>query len=197
MYELPTSIEIGNHRFAITNRGDYRMVIACFLALEDAELEQLDRILAAMIIFYDDLNELEDVVKVFGDNVEEACEKMFSFFNCNQQNIGYKTQHKLIDWKQDEQLIISAVNNVAGKEVRSEAYIHWWTFIGYYMSVGESALSTVVGIRDKLAKGKKLEKYEKEYQQNNPQYFVWDSKSAEEKKLDEYVRALWNSGGGE
>ena len=197
MYDLPTSIEIDNHHFAITNKGDYRMVIDCFMALEDPDLEEADRLLAALIIFYEDLEDIDDVEKVFGNYVEEAVEKMLYFFNCNQPNIGYKARHKLIDWEQDEQLIISAVNNVAGKEIRFESYLHWWTFVGYYMSVGESALSTVVSIRDKIANGKKLEKHENEYRRNNPQYFVWKQKTAEEERLENYVRSLWNSGSDE
>lgn len=196
MYDLPTSVEINNHRYAITNKGDYRTVIDCFIALEDAEIDEEERILAALIIFYDDLEEIEDIEEVFGDNLGEACRKMFQFFNCNQPEIGYRAQHKLIDWEQDEQLIVSAINNVAGKEIRFEPYIHWWTFLGYYMAVGDSALSTVVGIRNKLVTGKKLEKHEREYQKNNPEYFVWRNRTTEEQKLDDYVRQLWDSNSG-
>lgn len=196
MYDLPTSIEIDNHHFAITNKGDYRMVIDCFMALEDPEMEKEDRILTALIIFYEDITDLDDVLNVFGEHLEEACDKMFDFFNCNESTIGYKVNHKLIDWEQDEQIIISAVNNVAGKELRWEDYVHWWTFIGYYMAVGESVLSTVVSIRDKLVKGKKLEKYERDYQRDNPQYFNWNRKSVEDQRLDDYVRELWNSNSG-
>lgn len=197
MYELPTSIEINNHHFAITNKGDYRMVIDCFMAMEDEKLNQEDRMLTALIIFYEDLEELEDIESVFGEYLFEAVDKMLNFFNCGQQNIGYKTSHKLIDWEQDEQLIISAINNVAGKEVRFEPYIHWWTFMGYYMSVGQSSLSAVVGIRNKIARGKKLDKSEQEFRKENPQYFVWNNKTAEEKLADQYIRDLWNANSGE
>ena len=192
MYELPTSIEINNHHFAITNKGDYRMVIDCFIALEDTELEEQDRILTALLIFYEDVEELEDL-SIFGEDIYKATEEMFKFFNCGQENIGYKASHKLIDWEQDEQLIVSAVNNVAGKEIRWEPYLHWWTFTGYYMAVGNSPLSTVVGIRNKIASGKKLEKPEQEFRKNNPQYFVWNNKTAEEKEMDEYIRNMWNA----
>lgn len=197
MYELPTSIEIDNHHFAITNKGDYRMVIDCFIALEDPELEKQDRILTAMIIFYEDLEELEDINDLFGEHVLEACEKMFLFFNCGQASIGHKVNHKLLDWQQDAQLIISAVNNVANKEVRAESYIHWWTFMGYYMSIGESVFSTVVSIRDKIVKGKKLEKYEREFQHNNPEYFTWNRKTADEQELDNFVKEMWSVNDGE
>ena len=192
MYELPISVEIDNHHFAITNKGDYRMVIDCFIALEDAELTDTERLYAALMIFYG-LDEIEDIVETFGDHITEAAEKMFNFFNCNQEKIGYQAKHKLIDWEQDEQLIVSAINKVAGKEIRFEPYIHWWTFIGYYMAVGSGPLATVVSIRDKIANGKKLDKQEQEYRNNNPHYFIWKNKTVEEQQLDDYVRQMWES----
>jgi hypothetical protein len=63
------------------------------------------------------------------------------------------------------------------------------------MSIGESVLSTVVGIRNKLIKGKKLEKFEQDYRRDNPQYFTWNSRSAKEQQMDDFVRQLWNNGG--
>ena len=55
------------------------------------------------------------------------------------------------------------MNKVAGFDVRSAPYVHWWTFLAYFNGVGEGQLSTVVGIRSKLQKGKKLEKWEQEF----------------------------------
>ena len=78
-----------------------------------------------------------------------------------------KKRPTLMDWEQDAALIIPAVNRVAGHEVRAEKYIHWWTFLGYYMEIGESAFSQVVSIRQKKAKGKPLEKWEQEYYREN------------------------------
>ena len=104
---------------------------------------------------------------------------MFDFFNCGRsQSIGKKMNHKLIDWEQDSQIICSAINKVANKEVRAEPYIHWWTFMGYYSAVGESLLSTIVSIRDKIVRGKKLEKHERIFRQENPEYFIWNISSS-------------------
>ena len=99
---------------------------------------------------------------------------------------------KTIDWEKDSQLISSAVNKVAGQEVRAVEYMHWWTFMGYFNAIGESALSTVVGIRNKIAKGKKLEKYEMEFRRDNPQYFIWDMRTIQQKEEDELINQLWN-----
>ena len=74
-------------------------------------------------------------------------------------------------------------------EIRALPYLHWWTFIGYYMAVGECTLSTIVSIRDKIARGKKLDDFEKEFKRDNPQYFRWKSEQAESDML---LKEIWN-----
>lgn len=191
MFEIPTSYEIGGIKYRIRNDGDYRTILDCFAALGDEELTKEERLFASLIIFYEDLSSLEDINK-FGDNVEDAVKKMYSFFACGSDSSSGNPR-KLIDWERDEQMICSAVNKVAGTEVRLVPYLHWWTFLGYYSAVGEGLLSTVVNIRNKMLSNKKLEKQEKEFKRENPQYFVWNSKSVEQKEADEYVRQIWNS----
>lgn len=194
MYTIPTSIDIDGKQFKIRNDGDYRMVLDCFSALNDAELNTEERLFCSLIIFYGDLNDLSDIQLL--PDIEKAVFEMFNFFNCGSPTgNAKKVSHKLIDWDADSQLICSAVNRVAGTEIRAEKYIHWWTFMGYYSAIGECLLSTVVSIRDKLIRGKKLEKAEREFRQNNPQYFVWDSSTSEDKEADALFNELWNQGG--
>ena len=99
-----------------------------------------------------------------------------------------------MDWKQDSQLICSAINKVANMEVRNVEYMHWWTFMGYYMAIGECPYSTILSIRDKIISGKKLEKHEKEFKQKNPRYFTWNSKTTEQQEADAWLKEVWNSG---
>ena len=193
MYTLPNSIIIGDTEYSIRNNGDYRTILDCFSALEDIELPQQYRIYSALIIFYDGINSVDDVENKLGENVEEAVNKMFDFFNCGQENVGMQVNYKLIDWEQDSQIISAAINNVARREIRSEPYLHWWTFMGYYCSIGESILSTVVNIRDKIVKGKKLEKHEKEFKRNNPQYFNWRAEDIQKQEDDKLAFSMWNA----
>lgn len=193
MYEIPTKIKIDGEEFQIRNNGDYRMVLDCFIALQDAELSKQERLFASLVIFYQDINSLDDFYK-FPD-LTEAVSEMYKFFNCGQtQGIGKRVNYKLLDWEQDAQIICSAINKVANTEVRAEPYIHWWTFMGYYSAIGESLFSTVIKIRDKIMKGKKLEKYEREFRLDNPEYFVWNARSIEDKEADALIKELWNSG---
>ena len=138
-------------------------------------------------------NGIEDIPKD-EETVKELAEGMMTFFNCGQDDDNNTPTPKLIDWDKDAQMIMSAINKVAGKEVRAEEYTHWWTFVGYYMAIGESTLSTVVSIRNKILKGEKLEKWEQKFRQENTNYFNWNSKSIEDMELDALMYELWDNG---
>ena len=62
---------------------------------------------------------------------------------------------------------LPAVNKIAGFETRGRQTIHWWTFYGWFMEIDDGLFSQVLSIRQKLAKGKKLEKWEQEFLRNN------------------------------
>lgn len=191
-YSLPISINIDGKDFAIRNKGDYRVILDCFDALYDIELDSTIRVYTALIIFYEDLSDLDDVGKTFGDKIPEAVEKMYDFFNCGKDSIGAKCSYKLIDWQEDSQMISAEINNVAKKEVRQESYVHWWTFMGYFYTIGRGTLSTVVGIRWKLVTGKPLEKHEREFKRENPKYFAWSARSTAQQENDELLKSIWN-----
>ena len=194
MFELPTSIYIDEEEYLIREQGDFRMVLDCFSALQDEELPKKERIITSVTIFYDSLS-LDNIFDVFDtqDKLESAIMQMFDFFSCGQRDLGSRTNYKLVDWEQDNHLIAAAVNKVANTEIRSLPYLHWWTFMGYYISVGESTLSTVVSIRSKIVEGKKLEKYESEFRKKNPSYFIWNRTTVEQREADALIFELWNS----
>lgn len=198
MYDLPTSITIEDKQYLIRKDGDYRMVLDCFSALQDVELPEKERVITSLSIFYDSVlfsDSLYNVFEIFDteEKLDLAVKGMFNFFNCNKQNVGNKTPYKLLDWEDDEQMIVSAVNKVANTEIRAVPYMHWFTFMGYYSAVGKSVLSTVVEIRGKIKRGKKLEKHEQEFRRDNPQYFIWNSSTVEDKEAENYVNEIWNS----
>lgn len=195
MYELPTSIYINDREYPIRNHGDYRMVIDCFIALNDSELDKSHRIATSLVIFYDGMDEDTDLAEFFEGDLESAIREMFLFMNCGQPESAKPQSFSVFNWKTDAQLISGSVNAVAGRELRAEPYIHWWTFMGYYSNIGEGSFSTIVGIRYKIKKGTKLEKYERDFKRDNPQYFHWEEKSHEDFEAEEYIKNIWNSGG--
>ena len=190
MYDLPTALVIDGKSVPITNKGDFRMILDCFEALNDVDLTEEERIISALLIFYDDLNDVEELYTL--TDIEERLNAMFNFFNCGQKEAGKQVDYKLVDWKDDEMLIISAVNKVAGQEIRALDYVHWYTFMGWYFGIGRSALQTVVGIRDKIVHGKKLDDFEKEYRQSNPEYFNWDRRTLKQAEEEKLIMSIWN-----
>lgn len=189
MYNLPTEIYIQDKAFHIRENGDFRMVLECFSCLEDLELSENERVLCALIIFYDFEN-LEDLQKL--PDLEEAVKEMYKFFEADMPEAKKGQDYKLINWDTDSAMICSAINKVAGIEIRGQQYVHWWTFMGYYLAVGESSLSTVVGIRSKIIKGKKLEKWEKQFRSENSQYFNWNPKSIQQQEDEAWLKSVWN-----
>ena len=191
MYTLQTSVIIGQASFKIADNGDFRMVLDCFNALNDIDLTEREQMYSALIIFYEDINGLDDIVK-YNSILYELQLEMSKFMNGGKlEENQEKSRYRLIDWDKDSNLICSAINKVANKEIRALDYLHWWTFLGYYMAIGESPLSTIVGIRNKIARGKKLEDYEKRFRQENPEYFNMDYRTMEEQQAEKYVRNLW------
>ena len=193
MYDLPTSITMNSQEWPIRNKADFRVILDCFLALGDEELTTEEKVFSSLIIFYEDLNSIEDVMNL--PDVKEAFDKMSLFFNCGQPDVKSSKSQKLIDWEDDSPLIMSAINKVAGKEVRAESYVHWWTFMGYYVAIGECPLATIVSIRYKKLNCKKLEKWEKDFIKDNPQYFTSSAQLIAQQEAEDWVRQMWEGGG--
>lgn len=190
MYELPKTVEVSGKSYKIRNGADYRTIIGVIDVCEDPELTQEEKTVSAFIIFYDDINDYEDIIDIFGNDAKEAMQAMMKFISYNYDDeLASSAKVKLIDWVQDESLIVAGVNSVAKTEVRELKYLHWWTFLSYYMAIGDGPLATVVSIRNKLAKGKKLEKYEQEFRRENPAYFRWKNEEIEGRNL---IESIWN-----
>ena len=70
-------------------------------------------------------------------------------------------------------------------------FLHWWTFMADFNAIGEGQLSTMVSIRDKLRRGKKLEKWEQEfYRKNKDRVDLKQRYSAEELAEQERLKKL-------
>lgn len=153
-YELPEKVEISGKLYPITNNGDYRVILDVIAALNDDELSEEERAYVCLMMFYGEIP----------INPEEAIKKMMWFINCGEEDKhNHNDKPSVMDWEQDFPLLVAPINKVAGIEVRSAKYIHWWTFVSWYMEIGECTFSYIVGIRQKRQKGKKLEKSEQEF----------------------------------
>lgn len=174
-YDLPTSINIGGEDFRI--RYGWRPVMDILAAMNDPDLDDWEKATCMLEILYPDWQNIPQ------DCLEEAMQKACDFIDCNQKPDNGKPKPKMIDWEQDAELIIPEINKVAGREVRLDPNIHWWTFFGWFMGIGDGLFAEVLNIRQKKSKGKKLEKYEQDfYRDNKSMIDLKKPESAEQKE---------------
>lgn len=173
--ELPESLEICGRSYRI--RTDFHVALTIFQALDDPELDDREKQLAMLECLYEAPEEIPP------EHIAEALEKAAWFLDGG--NMPKKDmQVKTLDWEQDESLIFSAVNKTAGFEVRG-GYLHWWTFLGYFSECGDTLLSTVLNLRRKKAKGKTLDKWEREFIAEHPELINLRRRLTEKEKAEE------------
>lgn len=162
-YRLPYCVEIDGKEYKIRDKCNYEVILDVIETLNDNELTEQEKMQGALFIFFED-GELEKIT-----NFEEAVRQMFIIINNGEEEEETEqTKPKVMDWKHDFKLIAPAISHILGYDVRDpEEYTHWWTWLGGYMEIGEGTFQTVVSIRSKKAKGKKLEKHELEFYREN------------------------------
>ena len=191
-WKLPASLHVGSTNYKI--RTDYRVILDILAAMNDPDIldsgmtedeKQAEKVLTMLQILYIDFDRMPP------SDWKEASEKACEFIDCGIRDDG-TPKPRLMDWEQDAPIIVPAVNKVCNFDVRSVKYMHWWTFFGYYMEIGECMLSTVVSIRDKKRRGKKLEKWEQEFYRNNKHIVDLRAKKAERSEEEkEELRKLF------
>lgn len=176
LWSLPKTATIGGVRYEIN--ADFRDVLEIIGYLNDNTRPAFVRWQIALALFYEG--------EIPKQHQEEAIQHLSEF-------IGYGSKEdkpgpKLIDWEQDAQTIVGDVNKVAGvMDIRDTPFLHWWTFLSYFYSVGEGQLSTIVSIRSKKQKGTKLEKWEEAYYRDNKDRIDFKKQATpEDKAVQEY-----------
>lgn len=172
VYDLPTSLRIGEVDYTI--RSGWRAVMDIFSAFADPDLDGEMKTEIMIQILYPQWEQIPP------RHLQEAVEKACEFLDCGMKP-DQKNRPRTMDWEQDAPLILPAVNAVAGREVRLDPELHWWTFFGWYMSIGEGLFGSVLNIRQKKVKGKKLDKHEEEFYRDN--HHIIDLKKAESEEV--------------
>ena len=169
-WDLPESAEIGGTVYE-TNT-DFRDILEIIRYLNDTEQTEYVRWRIAIALFFEG--------EIPPEKEQAAMEYLAAFISYGEAD-NARPGPKLLDWEQDTKAIVADVNKVAGREIRALPYLHWWTFLSYFQAIGEGQLSTIVGIREKMSRGKKLEPWEQEYYRENKEKIEFKRKySAEE-----------------
>lgn len=156
VFTLPVKTRLGEREYDL--HTDWRDILEIFTYLEDPDIPEYLRWQIAVALFYEQEVPPEDM---------QAAMQYLARFIAGGSGEKTKARKKLLDWQQDGTIIVAEVNRAAGQEIRALPYLHWWTFLGWFHTIGQGQLSMLVSIRDKLLSGKKLEPWEKEYYRDN------------------------------
>ncbi len=182
--QLPKTLTINGKSYRI--RTDYRNILRIFEAFADKDLSDKEKMLVCLRRMFVDFSKLPY------DDYKEAYEQVYWFIGCGKPE-EKRPPVRTFNWIKDEPLMFPAVNKAAGLEVRAVPYLHWWTFMGYFESIdAESLFGTVLSIRQKKARGKKLEKYEREFMQNNKALMALDVEEAKPRTAEEKLLDMFN-----
>lgn len=166
-YSLPQTLRLGDKDFDI--RSDWRAVYDICQAMQD-NLSVNEKSYVLLQILFRKPSTIPDNI------LETAIQRGMWFVAGGNSNSDSTSNIKLFDWCQDFPLIISAVNKVAGFELRSVSYLHWWTFLGFFQEIDDCLFSRVVAIRSKLSRKEKLDKSEQKFYKANRSLIVFKNK---------------------
>lgn len=164
---LPTSLEVDGELVKIDS--DFRTALLVMQLYNDRALSSKTKHGLMLSMIYSVVDDNGDIVSTLPNNVEEAADKAMWFLNIGMdEQEDTVSKPRLIDYEKDSQHLFSAVNSVLSREVRSDDYMHWWTFYGFCQSIDDSSLmSNIISIRSKRASGKKLDQEELEFYNSN------------------------------
>nr|DAV57891.1 MAG TPA: hypothetical protein [Caudoviricetes sp.] len=162
---LPTEIVINDNVYPINQKGDYGVILDVLEVLDDKELTEQEKAYVSLLIFYNFNIPKEQ------EEIQIAVNEMLKFINGGEEPEQQEKPNKrpLMNWVKDFPMLIAPINRVLGYDIREKECVHWWTIVSAYMEIGECMFQTVVNIRMKKQKGKKLDDWEKEFYQNNRQ----------------------------
>lgn len=158
IYELPTYADIDGVRYFV--RSDFRATLDIIEILNDADLTDDQRTLIALEIMFEHFDEMPQ-------SAYQEAVSFLEWFIAGGDDEPSGKKPKLVDWGHDFKRIVQPVNRILGYEVRSCDYMHWWTFLGAFFEIGDCHFAHVVDIRNKRAKGRKLDKTDRQFYREN------------------------------
>jgi len=155
---LPEALEVGEKLISIN--ADFRNVLTIFEAFNDPELTSEEKSYICLARLY------TSTLPYY--SIDEAYKKAAWFLNGGDIPLSKPEDVRVLDWKQDEAMIMPAVSKAVGTvDIRSMPFLHWWTFLGAFGEIGEGLFSTVISLRQKKARGEKLSKSEEKFWRKN------------------------------
>lgn len=171
---LPESVTVAGEEYAI--RSDFRAMLDICVALSDPELNEQERGIVVLRIFYPELEKIPHTA------YQEAITKCFWFLNGGSEELKNGQRTKLVDWEKDFPRIVAPINRVMGTEIRALPHLHWWTFLAAYYEIGDCLFAQIVRIRSLKSAGKLKDPQDKEWYRKNRDLVDLQTTYTEEEK---------------
>lgn len=175
---LPATIIINGEEWDI--RTNFHDILKIIVAFNDPNLDEAEKVFICLQILYEGFDEMPE------SEYETAFKEALRFIDCGipESKRQGKKNARTVDWEHDESILFPAINKIAGCEVRSLPYLHWWTFMGYFMEVStDGVFGNVLKLRQKKQNSKTpLDKAEKEFWAANKALCEIPTKLSDEEK---------------
>ena len=187
---LPTTVDIEGIEYEINS--DFRTSILFELLMQDVEIEDEEKIIQALQLYY----------KKCPKNIDEAINKMLWFYSCVKENTlkaDSKTgssSEKIYDFDYDDEYIYSAFLDQYGIDLNEIEYLHWWKFKAMFKALKEdNEIVKIMGYRS-IDLSKVEDKKQKEfYKKMKKTYEIPIAISKDEKEKIDKINEILRNGG--
>lgn len=181
---VPTTVNIDNKEYEINS--DFRTSILFELLMQDGIIDEDDKILMALQLYYPDIPE----------NIKEAIEQMLWFYRCGKDVSSSKGNGKskgvtqIYSFEYDDDYIYSAFLDQYGVDLQDIEYLHWWKFKAMFKSLkDDNMIVKIMGYRS-MDLSKVKDKEQKAYYRRMQKLYEIPISKDEQNKLDDITIAL-------
>ena len=181
---VPTTVNIDNKEYEINS--DFRTSILFELLMQDGTIEEDDKILMALQLYYSDIPE----------NIKKAIEQMLWFYRCGKDVSSSKGNGKskgvtqIYSFEYDDDYIYSAFLDQYNIDLQDIEYLHWWKFKAMFKALkDDNMIVKIMGYRS-MDLSKVKDKEQKAYYRRMQKLYEIPISKDEQNKLDDITIAL-------
>ena len=185
---VPTTVNIDNKEYEINS--DFRTSILFELLMQDGTIEEDDKILMALQLYYPDIPE----------NIKKAIEQMLWFYRCDKDVSSSKGNGKgkgviqIYSFEYDDDYIYSAFLDQYNVDLQDIEYLHWWKFKAMFKALkDDNMIVKIMGYRS-IDLSKVKDKEQKAYYKRMQKLYEIPICKDEKDKLDDITIALLHGG---
>ena len=181
---VPTTVNIDNKEYEINS--DFRTSILFELLMQDGTIEEDDKILMALQLYYPDIPE----------NIKKAIEQMLWFYRCGKDVSSSKGNGKskgvtqIYSFEYDDDYIYAAFLDQYNIDLQDIEYLHWWKFKAMFKALkDDNMIVKIMGYRS-MDLSKVKDKEQKAYYKRMQKLYEIPISKDEQNKLDDITIAL-------